>query len=88
MILVFYIIFAIHLNSSNVVLNSIFQDHLITQKLPISKVRRKLPQINQNFKGATFRHIDAKEQTDTSNRDVIMVPTTFVDSSCTLPVKL
>ena len=50
------------------------QDHLITHKQSLTKVRRKLPQINQNFKGSTFKDGDQNNGTN------------FIDSSCTLPV--
>ena len=58
-------------------------------------MRRKLPQINQNFKGSTFKDGDVKNATHHSssrqhmgntNNDTMMGSTSFLDSSCTLPV--
>ena len=58
-------------------------------------MRRKLPQINQNFKGSTFKDSDQKngthhdpkrQQMSNTNADSMMGSTSFLDSSCTLPV--
>ena len=60
-------------------------------------MRRKLPQINQNFKGSTFKDGDVKNATPHSssrqhmgntNNDTMMGSTSFLDSSCTLPVSI
>ena len=58
-------------------------------------MRRKLPQINQNFKGSTFKdgdmknanhHSISRQHMGNTNNDTIMGSTSFLDSSCTLPV--
>ena len=55
-------------------------------------MRRKLPQINQNFKGSTFKDGDPKnplssrQHMGNANNDTMMGSTSFLDSSCTLPV--
>ena len=60
-------------------------------------MRRKLPQINQNFKGSTFKDGDQtnrngtnrdpkRHQMNNTNTDTSMGSTSFLDSSCTLPV--
>ena len=59
-------------------------------------MRRRLPQINQSFKGATFKdvncsdgkNLDPKGQIDATNGDILMEPTSFLESSCTLPVSI
>ena len=60
-------------------------------------MRRKLPQINQNFKGSTFKDGDVKNATlhsssrqhmGNTNNDTMMGSTSFLDSSCTLPVSI
>jgi hypothetical protein len=57
-------------------------------------MRRRLPQINQNFKGGTFKHVKSSDGTnlglkgriDATNGDILMESTSFLESSCTLPV--
>ena len=71
-----------------------FQDHVITHKQSVSQIRRKLPQINQEFKGATFKGVSSSDnsrfddigQVNARVGDNMMESTPFLDSTCTLPV--
>ena len=71
-----------------------FQDHVITHKQTVSQIRRKLPQINQEFKGATFKGVSSSDnsrfddigQVNARVGDNMMESTPFLDSTCTLPV--